>query len=302
MNKFKFIVTDNFDKLKYFLLELGFSYNLIKSLSKEIGQVCKNGKPIRMNEKISNNDIIEVNFKESEKNCIVPTKEQLNIVYEDDYYIIVYKNNGVATIPSYCNFTNSIANFVTSYMFSKGETDFIFRAFNRLDKETSGYVLICKDLVSYDLLLKNKDKVAKKYEVITNNKITENRIDFPILTTKDEYDRNSIKRLVDSKGKPAITNILCTQYSNRHNISYATIALETGRTHQIRVHLSTINAPILGDALYNKNSTNNAELMKNLNLKNRMYLNCYSLSFYHPIKQKMIHIEQQAFKSIFNKF
>ncbi len=179
MKTYKFILNKDYEKVKDFFKEKGFSSNLIKSLSKEMGQILKNEKPIRMNEKVNCGDIVKINLIELERNNIIPICRQLKIDYEDDNYLIVFKDSGIATIPSYCNNENSLANFVTDYMQHKGQIDFVFRAFNRLDKETSGYVLICKDLISYDFLLNEKSQVLKKYEVITHNKLNKQQISKP---------------------------------------------------------------------------------------------------------------------------
>lgn len=284
MKIYKFNVNKDYEKARYFLLELGLSSNLIKSITKEMGQIRKNGTSIRVNERISKNDTIEIRFKEQEQNLIVPILYNLDIAYEDDYFIVINKPNGIATIPSYCNYTNSLANYVTYYMQNK-EKDFVFRTVNRLDKETSGLVLICKDLVVYNLLKLNK--IIKKYEVITTGKLKKQIINKCIATIKMNDDRNDIKRIISKNGKPATTQILRTKYSRKHNISYSTIKLFTGRTHQIRVHLSSINNSILGDNLY---GTKKAD---------RMYLNCYHLKFYHPILKKNITIIRKIFPKQF---
>lgn len=218
MKTYKFILKENYEKVKDFFKQEGFSSNLIKSLSKKMGQVNKNGTPIRMNEKVRSGDKVEIKVEEIAKNNIIPICKQINIAYEDEYYLIVFKDAGVATIPSFCNNETSLANFVTYYMQKNGQLDFVFRAFNRLDKETSGYILICKDLMAYDFLLKNKSHILKKYEVITQNKLCKQKICKPILTKINADGRNELKRIVDLNGKQSITNILCARYDGIHNI------------------------------------------------------------------------------------
>ena len=285
MKKYIFKADKNYSKLRYYLLSLGLSSNTIKLLSKYEGQVRQNEKPIIMNQRVFKNSIIEIKLCENETSSIKLTKGNLNIYYEDDYFLVVYKNYGIATIPSYCNNENSLANFVCYYMQNK-QPDFVYRALNRLDKDTSGFIIICKDVIAYNLLLNSK--VIKKYEVITIGKLKKQTIKDKILATKNEYDRNNILRVIDNKnGKDSITKILKAKYNKKSNISYGQIRIYTGRTHQIRLHLSTINCPILGDNLYGNKKAD------------RMYLNCYFISFYHPINKKTIKLKNEIFK---NKF
>lgn len=314
MKTYQFIANSDFKRAKDFFKCEGFSSNLIKSLSREMGQIKRNSTPIRMNEEVKCGDSICINVKEFEKNEIIPIFSNLKIFYEDDNYLVIFKDNGTATIPSFCNNENSLANYVVDYMSKNNDNDFIFRAYNRLDKETSGFVLICKDLVSYDLLLKHKNSIIKQYEVLTKNEIKEKIINKPIYTKINNDGRNELKRIIDSNGKPSITNILCTKYNHKLNISYAKIVLETGRTHQIRLHLSSINCPIIGDKLYGDCETDISNLtftdtlclknwqknLKDVHIENRMYLNCFYLKFYHPFKRQSITVENNLFEKIFN--
>lgn len=284
MITYLFKVKKNYDKLKYFLLDLGFSFNLIKHLSKELGIVKKNNNPLRMNDRIYKNDIIEILSKEYEANYIIPVQGKLNIVYEDSFMLVVFKEKGIATIPSFSNYENSLANYVTNYV-QQYKGDFIYRAINRLDKETSGFVIICKDLITYNLLLKSK--IIKEYEVLTTGKLEKQIIDKGILTTKDDKNRNNIKREISNEGKHSITEVVKTKYNKNLNISYGIIRPLTGRTHQIRVHLQSVGTPILGDSLYGTTTAN------------RLYLNCYYTKFYHPIRKKYIVLKNKLFLKTF---
>lgn len=283
MMKYTFKADKNYSKLRYYLQSIGLSTNTIKQLSKYEGQIRQNNKPIIMNQRVCKNSIIEINIEETEISEIVLTKGNLNIYYEDKYLLVVYKETGTATIPSYCNNENSLANYVCYYM-SKTQPDFIYRAINRLDKDTSGFIIICKDIIIYNLM--SKYKIIKKYEVVTIGKLKKQTITYKIISTKNECERNNILREIDNeKGKDSITKILYAKYYKKYNLSYGQIRIFTGRTHQIRLHLSTIKCPILGDRLYGNKKAD------------RMFLNCYYISFYHPILKKRIKLKNVIFKN-----
>lgn len=287
MKKYVFKVDKNYDKLRYFLYSIGLSSNTIKSLSKYKGQVLCDGKAIVMNERVFKNSEIILNVQEFESNNIVPIKSPIKIAYEDDYLIVIFKETNVATIPSYGNNEKSLANFITYYMQQK-DKNFIFRAINRLDKDTSGFIIVCKDVIIYNLL--SKFKIQKKYETITIGKLKRQTITSKIKTTKKPDLTNNILREIDNEyGKESITKIISTKFNKKLNLSYATIKIFTGRTHQIRLHLSSINHSILGDSLY---GTKKAD---------RMYLNCYYIKFYHQILKKYIVLKNQNLKEKFKE-
>ncbi|MGN1227325.1 MAG: pseudouridine synthase [Christensenellales bacterium] len=198
MNYYIFKSKKSYDKIRYFLLDLGLSINAIKSLSQNLGQIKRNGIIVRMNDKLLKNDKVELFLIENEKNQIISTKGKINIAYEDNYLLVVFKENGTATIPSYCNNENSLANFVTYYMQQK-DKNFIYRAINRLDKETSGFIIICKDLIIYNLL--SNAEITKKYEAITTGKLKKQIINKPIKTVTTTDGKKKIKRIIEKKGK-----------------------------------------------------------------------------------------------------
>lgn len=268
--------------LKYYLRKIGISSTIIKDLRKEYGLVKLNNKITTVNELVKNNDKILLTIKEAFVNNVIPSKNKLDIAYEDDYIIIVYKPHGLDTIPTRHNNENTLANYVTYYANEKNE-NFIFRCLNRLDKETEGYIIVAKDRLIYSLLTSNKS-LHKVYTAVCKGKIQTMEISSHIETLKDEYGKNVMKRIVSSNGKSCLTKITNSKYNTEENISVLNIELQTGRTHQIRVHLSSLNHPIIGDKIYNDVEDN----IKNIPLQ----LYCNEIFIWHPILNKTIHLFQ----------
>lgn len=274
--KYNFFVSYNASCLKDWFKSLNLSSQVVKLLRKNTHNILINGKPSTIRDKIKKGDKISLSYIEEGQNNIVKTKAKVRIVYQDKYIILAYKPSGISTIPSYCNNTNSLANFICYRM--RKDKRFIFRALNRLDKDAQGLVLIAKDLITYSLL---SGCYQKLYTVHAHGKLKCMQIDSPILCEKKENGLNQIKRVIDiDNGEKAITNIVDVKYFEKENYSRATILLETGRTHQIRLHLSSIGHALIGDKLYG-----------NENEKHNLQLFCNEIYFFHPIKHKTMHFK-----------
>ena len=276
MKNYTFIPTNikSKTKIKDYLKSIGISNQVIKDLSKEFGLIKINDVSKTTIDYIYNNDVLKLTVKENEKNDIILTPASIKITYEDEYFLVVYKPYGIATIPSYANYTNSLANFVCYYMHKK-DVNFIFRAINRLDKDAQGYVVIAKDKLIYSLLKKN---IQKFYTCFCLGKLDKQVISSKILTVPMQNGRNELLRQINNCGKESNTNIIETMYDKSKNITKAKIYITTGRTHQIRLHLSSIGHPIIGDALYGKDE-------KNIPLQ----LYCNEIYIFHPILHKTLH-------------
>ena len=222
------------------------------------------------------NDIIKVNFDNQENNSnIVPTKMDLDIIYEDEWLIIVNKPVGIPVHPSNLHYEDSLSNGIRAYFDSIGLRKTI-RPVNRIDLNTSGLVVFAKCEYIHSVLsleMQNK-KFIKKYLCIVEGTFKEKSgtIDFPISRKKDSI----IERCVSPHGQKSITHFSVLQETN--NLSLVECKLETGRTHQIRVHMSYIGHPILGDSLYGTFS----------NLIEGQALHSYYISFIHPISKKQL--------------
>ncbi len=217
---------------------------------------------------------IDLDFIEDNSN-VVPNKMDLDIIYEDDYYIVINKPSGIPTHPSLAHYENSLANGVKYYFDSIGLKRKI-RAVNRLDKGTSGLVVFAKNQYIHDILSKQMtSKIFKKEYVALLDGIL-SRKSGTICAPIARKENSIIERVVSENGDVSITHFNCVKTFN--NYSLVRFHLETGRTHQIRVHSSFIGNPILGDTLYGKESP----------LINRPALHASKITFIHPITRKEV--------------
>ncbi|MCD7949468.1 MAG: RluA family pseudouridine synthase [Erysipelotrichaceae bacterium] len=205
-----------------------------------------------------------------------PLYKDLDIIYEDDFLLIVNKPAFINVFPSSIDEVNSLSNIVSAYYQQCG-LDIPIRFIHRLDYETSGLVIYCKcgfvqPLLDYQLSIK---EIKRNYIAIVEGTIhdyKEHKIHKPI--GRDRHHKQ--KMVVSSSGKDAITYYQCVSINN--DLSLVNCRLDTGRKHQIRVHLASVGLPILGDTLYGQPSK----------LINRQALHAYQLQLIHPItKEKM---------------
>jgi 23S rRNA pseudouridine1911/1915/1917 synthase len=173
--------------------------------------------------------------------------------------------------PSMKNYTNTLANGL-AYYFEQQNKPFIFRCNNRLDRDTSGLTLISKHLVSGNILssMVSRREIHREYLAIVEGHVTplSGTIDAPIARKPDSI----MERIVDFEhGERAVTHYQVVSYSPSY--TFVSLRLETGRTHQIRVHMKYLGYPLIGDFLYNPNT-------KDIN---RQALHSHKLSFSHPI-------------------
>ena len=264
---------DNYTILKEVLkIQFKLSDRLLLKLKRN-NKIYINNQIANINSKIVYGDTISIliDFEEDNSN-IVPTKMDLNIVYEDDSYIIINKPAGIPIHPSMDHFTDSLSNGV-KYYFNQIKLYKKLRPVNRLDKNTSGLVIFAKNEYIQECLVREmKDNTFyKEYLAICNGKFTKQSdiINAPIARKSDSI----IERCVNENGDTAITEYTVLDYQPNPDISIVKCILKTGRTHQIRVHLSYIGHPILGDTLYGTTS----------HLIDRQALHAYKISFIHPI-------------------
>lgn len=221
-------------------------------------------------------DIVSVyiDFIEDNSN-IAPTEMILDIVYEDDALVVVNKPAGIPVHPSMDHFKDSLSNGVKFY-FNTIELKKKIRPVNRLDKNTSGLVVFAKNQYIQECLVKQmkENKFIKEYIAICNGVIED---DFGTINAPIARKENSIiERCVSENGNTAITHYEVIKTTNDYTV--VKCILETGKTHQIRVHFAHIGHPLLGDTLYGASSP----------LISRQALHAYKIIFTHPIsKQKL---------------
>ena len=255
---------------------------------KQTKQIYLNNVATFINQKLEIGDeiIIDLDFEEACDN-IVPTKMDLDILYEDDGILIINKPPFLPVHPSMDHYDDSLSNGIKYYFDCIGLKRKI-RPVNRLDKNTSGIVIFAKNEYIQECLVKQmKSNVfEKEYIAIAEGIINKNEqiIDAPIARKENSI----IERCVNSNGDNAITVInLIKNYSD---YSLIKCILKTGRTHQIRVHTSYIGHPIIGDDLYGYKS----------NKINRQALHAHKIKLIHPITKKQLEIEAKIPKDIEN--
>lgn len=244
------VKSDDNETIYQFLKRSGFSENYVKNLRKKEGYILLNSKVAFTNAYVKTGDILEVYKNPNTKNSVLINITPLDIVYEDEDILIVNKPSGMPTIPSRRHLNYNLAGAITNYMKEK-DANFIVRIVNRLDKETAGLVCVAKHSYISNLLNSN-NYMEKTYYAICVGKVEKCVIDKNINTTLNSYGYNNQKREISSDGKPAITYVNPLKFDGKNTL--CEITLKHGRTHQIRVHMASINHALLGDSLYGEKS------------------------------------------------
>jgi 23S rRNA pseudouridine1911/1915/1917 synthase len=248
MKEFLFKVTEKFNDYKVidFLKSQGVSREII--LKVKFGGIKLNQTIIsNSNQKVKRGDMVTIILPPDKINqYVTPIKEKLCVLYEDEYLLAVKKEKGVLTHSSKHNSVKSLEQIVLGYLDEK----ICFRPINRLDRDTSGIVIVAKDMFTASLLSNEMKKglFKKTYSAVVVGSPTEEHffIEKPI----KRQDGVSMKRVCDEGGDYAKTE--CIFISEKDGLSTLDIILHTGRTHQIRVHLASIGLPLYADSLYGK--------------------------------------------------
>lgn len=261
-----------------YLKNKGYSRQIIIHLKKTEHGILQNGEWAYVRTPLVPGDVLKITLlEESASEHILPVPMEPDIVYEDEDLLVVNKPFDMPVHPSIHNYDNTLANGMAYYFQQKGET-FIFRCVNRLDRDTTGLLILAKNALSASILSNDMKarKIHRTYQAVVSRipVPASGTIDAPIARKED----SAIERCVDfEKGEPAVTHYRTLE--TKENLALVELSLETGRTHQIRVHMQHMGCPLLGDYLYNPDFT----------LINRVSLHSYSLSFVHPITGKSMY-------------
>ena len=262
---------------EYLKREMGISTRLIRSASIQ-KRIFINNEVVKMNRVIKNGEIIKIDLEKEESQNIAPEKIDIDIVYEDEDILVVNKKPFMVVHPTKTYQSGTLANGVINY-FMESNQNCIVRLVSRLDMNTSGLIIIAKNQFSHGMLSKamSENKVEKRYLAKVHGIFKEKQgtIDKPIY--RPEGIENGTRRVVDERGQRSITHYkVVEEFSDS---SLVECKLETGRTHQIRVHLSYLGHPIYGDVLYG-DGDNEGDLIE------RQALHAYGLDFKSPRTEK----------------
>ena len=286
-------VTEEYDGMEIlaFLRQKGFSRNILSSMKKS-GQTISHNNEQNHNHSILQNgergyghsilkkgDTLTVHIPETESDeKIIPVKMELDILYEDEDILVINKEANVPVHPSIGNYENTLANGVAYYFAQKGQ-DFVYRCINRLDRDTTGALILAKNPYSAAVLstqMKRREIRRTYLAIVEGIPPKSGTIDAPV----GRVDGSAITRQVDYEhGERAVTHftrLAVVEKELSQSYSLIELHLETGRTHQIRVHMKHLGYPLPGDYLYHPD----------YRIIGRQPLHSYQLEFVHPVTEK----------------
>lgn len=264
-----------------FLRNQGYSRQLIVHLRKTELGITVNGSLAYTTHRLKDGETLMIRLVETESSeNIVPVPMELNIVYEDEDLLVVNKAAGVPIHPSQGNFDCTLANGIAWYYKQKGEP-YVYRAINRLDRDTTGLLILARHQLSAGILsqMVQKRTIHRQYLAVADGILDHaGTITAPIA----RVDGSTIERCVDmARGEYACTHYHPVFVNRQKQCSLISLKLETGRTHQIRVHMKHIGHPLFGDFLYNPD----------YRFIRRQSLHSHRLSFSHPLTGKLLEFE-----------
>ena len=272
---------DNIRLDKFLADNTEYSRSLILKMLKD-GYILVNGNAEKPSYKVNIDDVIEIKDGFIKETKVEAKKMDLDIVYEDDDIMIINKPSGVVVHPGNGNYDNTLVNGLMYYAdnLSDGYEEYRPGIVHRIDKDTSGLIIIAKNNKSQEILGEyfKEHRIKREYIALIHGILESDSvlIDAPI--GRDESSRKMMK-VTSKNSKSAITHVkVLKRYKN---FTLVKCRLETGRTHQIRVHMKYINHPIFNDPIYSKDKATEFG----------QYLHSYSMEFNHPITNKNMYFE-----------
>lgn len=298
MEKFEFEVDASSVRLDAFLNSkvASLSRNYAQKLIEDGKVVVNDKKIVKKNHKLKLGDRVELELPEPEALDIVAENIPLEIVYEDDDVLIVNKTQGMVVHPAPGNYTGTLVNAVMYHTKSLSSINGVIRPgiVHRIDKNTSGLLMIAKNNIAHNGLaaqLKDHSSMREYMAIVHGNvKVDSGRIDAPIA----RHPKNRLKNAVVEGGKEAVTHFFVEERFGQFTL--VRLRLETGRTHQIRVHMAHIGHPLLGDDVYGP---------KKSKVKHQgQVLHAKKIGFVHPTTKEYIEFDSvlpEYFKAIIKK-
>lgn len=242
------------------------------------GKNAKNNKKIKSSYKIEENDRIEIFIPETEQAEIIPENIKIDIIYEDEDIAVINKNAGLVVHPAQGHYSGTLVNAILYHIKDLSGINGEIRPgiVHRLDKDTSGLIVIAKNDKAHINLAKmfQEKKIKKTYLAILKGKLTKEKGRIVTQIGRNTDDRKKMTVIKgNDRGKEAITNynVICSN----ELFTLVKVYIETGRTHQIRVHMKYMGYPILGDMVYGRKDS-----------EKRQMLHAYKLEFLHPVTEK----------------
>ncbi|WP_322923060.1 RluA family pseudouridine synthase [Paenibacillus campi] len=276
---------------------MGISRKLLSRLKMTQHGVELNGQRVYVDHKVNGNDVVEVRMLRESSDDILPQPMELDILFEDEHLLIVNKFAGVIVHPTHGHYTDTLANGVVHYWKEQG-VQFRFRPVHRLDQDTSGVLAIAKNPYAHQHISEQmiRGEVFKSYQAYVHHQPQplSGRIEGAI----DRHSEHPHIRVVTPDGYDAATRYVTLESFAEHDAALVSLELETGRTHQIRVHMNYIGCPLIGDPMYGYAATNELAPQANAadagrmtaldRIVNRQALHAYELGFTHPATGKSL--------------
>ncbi|WP_299739820.1 RluA family pseudouridine synthase [uncultured Rossellomorea sp.] len=244
------------------------------------GDIKVNGASISWTQPLSPGDVLQLHLFKGVEYDVPPTYGEIDVLFEDDHLIVVNKPAGIDTHPNHPDETDSLANLVAFHYQARGESCRVMHI-HRLDHDTSGAIIFAKHPLSKAILdrLLTERQIKRTYHALVHGRLKQKNGTISEPIGRDRH--HNTRRRVSPSGKDAVTHYKVLEYKNTYTL--VEVQLDTGRTHQIRVHMSHIGHPLVGDTLYGGKP-----------IFKRQALHAARISFLHPLTDEWIECEAEC--------